>query len=109
MLTSPLLLAAAVVPTVMAQSANLTFLAGFLNTLQTAGLTQIATLAQSLNSTSVGQNILAELSNGSPSLLFAPNNAACTYDPRSGYCATHTHMLTSSQFANSAGGFRKCQ
>ncbi|KAH8101625.1 FAS1 domain-containing protein [Cristinia sonorae] len=78
MLTSSLLLAAAV-PAAMAQ--NITFLTGLLGSLQSAGLTQIASIAQSLNSTSEGQNVLASLSSGSPYLLLAPNDAALENAP----------------------------
>jgi len=80
MLTSSLLLAA-VAPAAMAQSANLTFLTGLLGSLQSAGLTQLATIAQSINGTDVGQSLLANISNGNPHLLFAPTDVALQSAP----------------------------
>ncbi|KAK7688277.1 hypothetical protein QCA50_008647 [Cerrena zonata] len=61
---------------------NITFLTGFLQTLQGAGLTQLATVATQLNSSSVGQYLLANISNGSPHILFAPNNEALSNAPK---------------------------
>ena len=75
MLTWSLLLFAAF-PAAMAQ--NLTFLTGLLSSLGSAGLTQIATVAQSINGTTVGRNLLLNISNGEPHILFAPTNAART-------------------------------
>jgi len=75
------LLLAAIVPAATAQSANLTFLAGLFGSLQSAGLTQLVTIAQGINSTTLGQSILANISNGSPHLLFAPTNAALQVAP----------------------------
>ncbi|THH26849.1 hypothetical protein EUX98_g7337 [Antrodiella citrinella] len=76
MLTPTLLFVAAAIPATLGQSVNITFLTGLLGSLETAGLTQLATFAQSINSTSVGQSLLANISNGSPHLLFAPTDAA---------------------------------
>ena len=58
---------------------NITFLADLLQSLQGAGLSQLVTVAGQLNSTEVGQYLLANISNGSPHVLFAPSNEACEY------------------------------
>lgn len=72
--STALLALAAFAPAARAQ--NTTFLTGLLNAIQGAGLTQLATVAASLNSTPVGQQVLANISDGGPFILFAPNNAA---------------------------------
>ena len=62
-----------------AYAQNLTFLSGLVSALQTAGLTQTLAVATSLNGTVAGSSILANISNGDPHLIFAPNDAACEY------------------------------
>ncbi|TCD65884.1 hypothetical protein EIP91_002044 [Steccherinum ochraceum] len=74
MLTLPLF-AVAALPVVVAQ-ANTTFLAEVVSALSGAGLTSIASIALNVNSTAVGQSVLANISNGTPHLLFAPTNQA---------------------------------
>ncbi|EGN94291.1 hypothetical protein SERLA73DRAFT_188091 [Serpula lacrymans var. lacrymans S7.3] len=61
------------VPAVIGQ--NLTYLTGLLQTLNASGLTQLASVAPSLNNTPSGQRILSTLPQGNWT-LFAPNNAA---------------------------------
>lgn len=75
MKTSAVLLGSLLPAAAMAQ--NITFLTGLLQTLQGAGLSQLATVATQMNSSTVGQYLLANISNGSPHILFAPNNQAC--------------------------------
>lgn len=65
----------------LAQAQNITFLTGLLGQLQSVGVTQLASLATSLNSSSVGQAILANLTNGDPHVLFAPNDHALSSLP----------------------------
>ncbi|PSR74188.1 hypothetical protein PHLCEN_2v10036, partial [Hermanssonia centrifuga] len=65
----------------LALAQNETFLAGFVATLQSAGLTQLISIAGTLNGTANGQALLANISNGSPHLLFAPNDAAWAMAP----------------------------
>jgi len=60
----------------LAQAQNLTFFTGLFTQLQSVGVTQLATLASSLNSSSVGQSLLLNISNGEPHILFAPNDHA---------------------------------
>lgn len=67
----PLLLAAP------ALAQNQTFLAGLVGQLSAVGLNQLIKIATSINSTTEGQQLLANISNGSPYVLFAPNDAAC--------------------------------
>ena len=62
-------------PTVFGQ--NFTFLSGLLQTLTSAGHTQLASVATKLNSTAAGQSVLTQLSSGSPFVLFAPTDNAC--------------------------------
>ncbi|KAI0917720.1 hypothetical protein AcV7_007057 [Taiwanofungus camphoratus] len=69
----------ATVPSVFAQ--NLTFLTGLLQTLQNAGLTQLASVGTQLNSTTTGQYLLAAISTGDPYVLFAPTDDAFSNAP----------------------------
>ncbi|KDQ51355.1 hypothetical protein JAAARDRAFT_62567 [Jaapia argillacea MUCL 33604] len=63
-----------------AQSINTTYVAGLLSALNGAGLTSLVSAASSLNSSTVGQQLLGELSAGSNGTtkftIFAPNNGA---------------------------------
>ena len=61
----------------LAMAQNATFLAGLLSALQTQGLTQLITIASTLNGTTKGQSLLSSISDGSPFVIFAPNNQAC--------------------------------
>ena len=55
---------------------NTTFLSGFTDALNNAGLTSLANITARLNSTAAGPSVLAQLSSGRPYLVFAPTNAA---------------------------------
>ncbi|GJE96804.1 fasciclin domain-containing protein [Phanerochaete sordida] len=74
------LLSLALAPSV-ALAQNSTILAGLVGALSAAGLTQLINVATTINSTSVGQSILANITSGSPFLLFAPNNDAWSKAP----------------------------
>ncbi|KAI0668736.1 FAS1 domain-containing protein [Trametes maxima] len=69
---APLLLASA--PAALGQ--NLTVLTELLQALTSSGHNRLATIATQLNSTSVGQSVLSQLSSGGPFVLFAPTDAA---------------------------------
>ncbi|KAI0820619.1 FAS1 domain-containing protein [Trametes gibbosa] len=69
---APFLLASA--PVVLGQ--NTTFLTQLLQALGNGGHTRLAGLASQINSTSVGQNILNQLSSGTSFVLFAPTDSA---------------------------------
>lgn len=58
---------------------NFTFFAGLITALQNANLTHTIAVASSLNTTLVGQSILAELTNGGQHVLFAPTDEACKF------------------------------
>lgn len=72
----PLVLAAAALPLVNAQSANSTFLTGLISALQAANLTSLAMVATMINSTTSGQELLAGLATGNYT-IFAPTDVAC--------------------------------
>ena len=76
---SALLLASA--PAALGQN---TTIEGLFQALTSAGHTQLVSAAQQLNGTGAGQSILSQLSNGSPSVLFAPTDNACKL-PRQRY------------------------
>ena len=67
----------ALVPTTFAQAQNATYLAGFAQALNDVGLTQLATVATSINGTALGQQLLAALPTRNWT-IFAPDNTACT-------------------------------
>ncbi|KAI0344315.1 FAS1 domain-containing protein [Trametopsis cervina] len=83
MRTTTALLPLALLPAALAQnnSSNSTFLAGLVGTLASAGLTQLVSVASSLNGTTFGQQLLTNLSSG-PYLIFAPNNDAWSKAPK---------------------------
>jgi len=61
---------------------NSTYLAGFVQTLNNAGLTTLASTVDSVNSTDTGKQLLARLSNKNNNYtIFAPNNAAFSSTP----------------------------
>lgn len=60
-----------------AQNQNATYVAGLLNALNSAGLTTLASAVGAINSTSVGSQLLGQLSNTTHNYtVFAPNNEA---------------------------------
>lgn len=65
-----------IIPTVLAQGPNVTFINGLLETLSNRNLSAFASVAQSLNGSGVGQYLLANISNGEPHILFVPTNEA---------------------------------
>lgn len=78
------LLSLALAPSlVLAQ--NATFLAGLVSALQSANLTQLITVASTVNGTSQGQSLLSDISNGSPFVIFAPTNEACKFHDINGH------------------------
>ena len=60
---------------------NATYISGFLQTLNNAGLTSLATSIGFVNATGPGSQLLTDLSNnqGRNYTIFAPNNDACQY------------------------------
>ncbi|EKM60330.1 uncharacterized protein PHACADRAFT_246191 [Phanerochaete carnosa HHB-10118-sp] len=60
---------------------NSTFFAGLVSALTNAGLTQLISVTSMINGTATGQEVLSDISNGSPYLLFAPNNDAWSNVP----------------------------
>lgn len=76
---------------VNAQNQNATYVAGLLQTLNSAGLTTLASAVGAINSTNVGSQLLGQLSNTTHNYtVFAPNNDAfnnvpngVTQDPNS--------------------------
>ncbi|KAI0770928.1 FAS1 domain-containing protein [Trametes elegans] len=70
---APVLLASA--PLALGQ--NVTILTELLSALTSSGHTRLASVATQLNSTSVGQSLLKQLSDGTPYVLFAPTDSAC--------------------------------
>ena len=67
----------ALTPAVLGQDA--TFLTGFIDALNSAGLTRLANVTAQLNSTAAGPSVLAQLASGRPYVVFAPTNNACAY------------------------------
>lgn len=63
-------------PVAFCQDLNATFVSGFLAALNNAGLTQLASAAQQISNTSIGEQLFEVLSSGNPMLVFAPNNQA---------------------------------
>jgi hypothetical protein len=61
----------ALAPIVLGQS----YLDGLIQALNTSGLTQLASIATSLNGTAVGQGLLSQLPKGNKT-IFAPTNEA---------------------------------
>jgi hypothetical protein len=61
----------------LAQNANATFIAGFVNSLFALGFGDFATALVRINSTGEGQAILSELSSGGNFTVFVPSNQAC--------------------------------
>jgi uncharacterized surface protein with fasciclin (FAS1) repeats len=59
-----------------ASAQNATSLAGLASALTSAGLTQLVSVATTLNGTAKGQQLLANITSGNPYLIFAPNNDA---------------------------------
>lgn len=88
----PFALFGALVPFVTAQ--NETILAELVQAFQSAGLTSLVNLTSTLNSTGVGQYLLANITNGNPHLLFAPNNDARMFPPSPLHTFLYIHMLT---------------
>ncbi|KAJ3481384.1 hypothetical protein NLI96_g7693 [Meripilus lineatus] len=70
-----------IIPTVLAQGPNVTFINGLLETLSNRNLSAFASVAQSLNGSGVGQYLLANISNGEPHILFVPTNEALANAP----------------------------
>ena len=68
--------ALALAPT-LAMAQNATFINGLVSALTSANLTQLVSVAATINSTSTGQSLLADISNGGPFVIFAPSNDAC--------------------------------
>lgn len=59
---------------------NSTYISGLVQALNNAGLTSLASTLGSVNSTSAGNQLLANLSNQNNNFtVFAPNNDACQY------------------------------
>ncbi|KIP05779.1 hypothetical protein PHLGIDRAFT_73724, partial [Phlebiopsis gigantea 11061_1 CR5-6] len=73
--------ALALVPS-LAVAQNATFLSGLLSALQSANLTQLLTVASTVNGTARGQSLFASISDGSPFAIFAPNNEAWSSAPK---------------------------
>ena len=61
----------------LALAQDATFLTGLISALQSADLTQLITVAATINGTSVGQGLLSNISDGNAFTIFAPNNDAC--------------------------------
>lgn len=59
-----------------ATAQNTSAVAGLVGALTSAGLTQLVSIASTLNSTSAGQQLLQNITSGDPYLIFAPNNNA---------------------------------
>jgi uncharacterized surface protein with fasciclin (FAS1) repeats len=68
---------AAILPCVYAQSINTTFVNAFSQALHGAGLNTFANAVNQINSTTVGQNVLAQLSTGKNFTVFVPTDVAC--------------------------------
>ena len=66
---------------VPALAQNTTFLTGLAAFLTQNGLTTLANVTGALNSSQAGPAVLTQLSSGSPYLVFAPTDAACTSRP----------------------------
>ncbi|KIK97589.1 hypothetical protein PAXRUDRAFT_824797 [Paxillus rubicundulus Ve08.2h10] len=73
----PAFAAAASAPVVLGQS----YLDGLVQTLTTNGLTQLASIATSLNGTAVGQGLLSQLPEGNKTLFAPTNEALSAVDP----------------------------
>ena len=65
--------------TVLARAQNTTYLDGLVSALESAGLTELITVAATVNGTSAGQSLLNNLTSGNAYTIFAPNNDACEY------------------------------
>jgi len=77
-LSAVILALTAVLANAQDNTQNSTYLAGLVQTLNSAGLTSLATAIGSINSTGPGNQLLANLSNrGKNYTIFAPNNDAC--------------------------------
>ena len=61
----------------VAQTVNTTVLTAVVQALESLGLTSLATVAASVNSTTAGEALLAQLSQGVALTVFAPSNDAC--------------------------------
>ncbi|CAL1697248.1 unnamed protein product [Somion occarium] len=82
MKTSSILLGALLPAAAIAQiEQNETFITGLFQTLQNSGVTSLSDVLTQINSSEVGQGLLANISSGSPYLLFAPNNDALSSAP----------------------------
>ena len=67
------------VPVALAQQ-NATYFAGLLQTLRGLGANTVASGAEELNRTSIGQNLLNVIVDGRTNLtIFVPNDGACEY------------------------------
>ena len=73
---------------------NSTYISGLVQALNNAGLTSLATSIGSINSTSAGSQLLADLSNqNSNYTIFAPNNDACQ---STSFCRTDSILTSTS-------------
>lgn len=62
-----------------AQAQNATYIAGLVQALNSSGLTQLATVTASINSTALGQQLISALPTRNWT-IFAPDDNACTPD-----------------------------
>ena len=75
------LLALVALASVLARAQNTSYINGLVSALEGAGLTQLVSVAATVNGTSVGQSLLADLTSGNAYTIFAPSNDACKSNP----------------------------